>query len=546
MPPRIERQAAAAPPAARQAGVASEKPEKSELADAQLRPTNAAHPAPAEIAAAKPSGRWDRPAEARAATPEPSRFAPPPRGAALFRPKAPVPEPAPPEDEPPDLAAFGEGANEEDGYEPGTLVPEDLDALPIYGEDELPPFPDELEELERRRPRRGLFLGAGALAVVLAAGVAYVMLRSESSVATPPIIAADASPAKIVPAATPASNDEQNKLIYDRVNGGQSADGTKLVTPGDDKVAAAPAASADENNPISRVIAPGGPGFDQPAKAGDAAASGDPPADAPAATEGDNGQISPKKVRTVVVRPDMTVVSSKAASADDAGKLPAGASPAVPPAAGPTADANPDVPPKTTQMDAVVDNGKGLPIAVNADPLGANGGGDKTGAVATPGGGASGARAAAAGSVPASDDAASAAPVANDGAAAEPAAVAKPPTPPAKPADKPVVLASRGPIDLTPSKGAKPSPAVPAAAPAGSAFVQVSAQKSEDAAKSAYRDLQAKFPTIFGKLDPNIQRADLGDKGVYFRVRVGPFASADAQKVCGNYKAAGGDCIIAH
>ena len=90
----------------------------------------------------------------------------------------------------------------------------------------------------------------------------------------------------------------------------------------------------------------------------------------------------------------------------------------------------------------------------------------------------------------------------------------------------------------------EPTPEAPAAQSDG-AVVQVSAQKSESAAKSIYRGLRVKFPAIFGKLHPNIQRADLGDKGVYYRVRVGPFALADAKKICGNYKAAGGDCVIA-
>ena len=142
--------------------------------------------------------------------------------------------------------------------------PEDLDVLPqLYDEDdnELPPFPDELEELSSRRPRRGLLAGAAVLAVVLAAGVAFVMSRSESSVATPPVITADATPAKIAPAATPTDNGEQGKLFQDRVGGAQSADGTKLVTPGDEPVADSPATATDANNPISRVIAPGGPGF---------------------------------------------------------------------------------------------------------------------------------------------------------------------------------------------------------------------------------------------------------------------------------------------
>ena len=90
----------------------------------------------------------------------------------------------------------------------------------------------------------------------------------------------------------------------------------------------------------------------------------------------------------------------------------------------------------------------------------------------------------------------------------------------------------------------EPTPDSPAAQLDG-AFVQVSAQKSESAAKSIYRGLRVKFPAIFGKLHPNIQRADLGDKRVYYRVRVGPFALADAKKICGNYKAAGSDCVIA-
>jgi hypothetical protein len=81
-------------------------------------------------------------------------------------------------------------------------------------------------------------------------------------------------------------------------------------------------------------------------------------------------------------------------------------------------------------------------------------------------------------------------------------------------------------------------------ASSGEAFLQLSAQKLEIAAKSTYRDLQVKFPAIFSKLDPNIQRTDLGDKGVYYRLRVGPFASAEAQKICGSYKAAGGSCFI--
>ena len=76
-------------------------------------------------------------------------------------------------------------------------------------------------------------------------------------------------------------------------------------------------------------------------------------------------------------------------------------------------------------------------------------------------------------------------------------------------------------------------------------MVQVSSQRSEDAARATFRDLQTRYPGILGGYNANIQRADLGDRGIYFRVRVGPFASADAQSLCSALKNAGGDCILA-
>ena len=42
-----------------------------------------------------------------------------------------------------------------------------------------------------------------------------------------------------------------------------------------------------------------------------------------------------------------------------------------------------------------------------------------------------------------------------------------------------------------------------------------------------------------------IKRADLGDKGVYYRAMVGPFGSSDeASQLCGSLKTAGGQCVI--
>ena len=40
-------------------------------------------------------------------------------------------------------------------------------------------------------------------------------------------------------------------------------------------------------------------------------------------------------------------------------------------------------------------------------------------------------------------------------------------------------------------------------------------------------------------------RADLGDKGVFYRAMVGPFGSQDeAAQFCGSLKTAGGQCVV--
>jgi len=89
--------------------------------------------------------------------------------------------------------------------------------------------------------------------------------------------------------------------------------------------------------------------------------------------------------------------------------------------------------------------------------------------------------------------------------------------------------------------------AVPAVAPSsgGGYAVQVTSQRSEGEAQTAFRALQAKYPNQLSGRAPIIRRADLGDKGTYYRALVGPFASAEeAAGLCNGLKAAGGTCIV--
>jgi cell division protein FtsN len=66
-----------------------------------------------------------------------------------------------------------------------------------------------------------------------------------------------------------------------------------------------------------------------------------------------------------------------------------------------------------------------------------------------------------------------------------------------------------------------------------------------DQAQSSFAGMKRQFPSFLGPLSADIQEADLGAKGTYFRVRVGPYATrGEAIKVCEGLKAAGGSCIV--
>ena len=75
--------------------------------------------------------------------------------------------------------------------------------------------------------------------------------------------------------------------------------------------------------------------------------------------------------------------------------------------------------------------------------------------------------------------------------------------------------------------------------------VQVTSERSESNAQAALQALQAKYPNQLSGRQPIIRRADLGAKGTYYRVLVGPFASVEeAAGLSSRLKAAGGNCIV--
>ncbi|MEO8301390.1 MAG: SPOR domain-containing protein [Rhizomicrobium sp.] len=90
-----------------------------------------------------------------------------------------------------------------------------------------------------------------------------------------------------------------------------------------------------------------------------------------------------------------------------------------------------------------------------------------------------------------------------------------------------------------------PAAAKPAAPAAAGAFVlQIGAFKSQAEAETAWRTYKAKHAALLSGYSDNIQQVDLGEKGTWYRLRVGGLADREvATALCDRLKADGGACI---
>jgi hypothetical protein len=125
-------------------------------------------------------------------------------------------------------------------------------------------------------------------------------------------------------------------------------------------------------------------------------------------------------------------------------------------------------------------------------------------------------------------------------------------------ANPPMAISPQSAQDSVPAPAAEPRARVaatnpaqtePAASPAASGgggyLVQISSQRNEADAQSSFKALQGKFPSVLGSQTPVIKRADLGEKGVYYRAMVGPFGTSDeAAQFCNSLRSAGGQCFV--
>ncbi|NHK29019.1 hypothetical protein FF098_013935 [Parvularcula flava] len=109
-----------------------------------------------------------------------------------------------------------------------------------------------------------------------------------------------------------------------------------------------------------------------------------------------------------------------------------------------------------------------------------------------------------------------------------------------QPATTPAQTAS-----TTPAQTPASTPSTTTAPVSGTHVVQVGAFGSDAEANTFYDRLNDRYTTLMSGKRPDIQVADLGDRGVFHRLRIGPFTSYDAaSNWCGQLKAAGQDCLV--
>ena len=76
-------------------------------------------------------------------------------------------------------------------------------------------------------------------------------------------------------------------------------------------------------------------------------------------------------------------------------------------------------------------------------------------------------------------------------------------------------------------------------------YIQLLSVKSESDAKTGWEKMKKQFSSQLGGLGVRVQKADLGERGVYYRLQAGPVAQAKAKSICAalDGKRQGG-CIV--
>ncbi|MEA1675197.1 SPOR domain-containing protein [Nitrospirillum sp. BR 11163] len=132
-----------------------------------------------------------------------------------------------------------------------------------------------------------------------------------------------------------------------------------------------------------------------------------------------------------------------------------------------------------------------------------------------------------------------------------PTPLVPPPQPPPQPvAPKPIAAApvtpAPKPAEKPADKPVAPAAAAPTATGGGSMKLQFASIPSEPQAEAEMQRIQRKHASVLGGLSLRLVKADLGAKGIYYRVQSGPVDEAQAKRICEAVRAAKDGCIPVH
>lgn len=347
---------------------------------------------------------------------------------------------------------------------------------------------------------------AGTLLLAAGFGLYWVLGMGGGDPATAPVLTADAAPAKVEPAVTPVTAAEPSgSVIFDEIAGGSAGDVETLVSR--DETAGASVAE------VARTVTP---------VVEEAAETG----------------LANRKVRTVTVRPDGTIVS-----ADDA-------------IAG--TEALPVERPNVPEIEGEgIEPSELLTAAVSeTDPGGvataAEGAVDPIAALVAETGEAT--------TTPLDEPAPLDVAALDTGDTVQPVfdGSLTPPIPMPRPSDRGSlvgggsVAATATPAGVLVNEPAstplvavtqgETAAAAPAATRSG-AYAQIASLPTESDAQSQVRAQTGRFGSLFNGASLEVRRVDLGAKGVWYRVVLPVSSFQEATQVCATIEANGGDCI---
>ncbi|WP_077961356.1 SPOR domain-containing protein [Ensifer adhaerens] len=355
-----------------------------------------------------------------------------------------------------------------------------------------------------RRSQRTMLLAASVAGVIILGGAAvYAWMGGSDAVTSaegPKIILADKAPVKIVPEEKGGKTvPNQDKAVYDRVAGAQAGAPQQeaLVSSTEEPMDVVqktltpetlPLEGSDDGENLQTALPTD--------EDGDRLLPDGANAETAAQDEDKTPAVAPRKVRTMIVKPDGTLVAREepvaAPATDVAGTTqPLPATPSNEVAAAGQASANTDQVALAATGNANIEQ---VPVR-NVTTTAATG--------------------------------------------------EKAPTPQSRPAAQPVEN-----VQPAQEQAALPAETQPAqqvataSVPAGGYFIQVASLPSEAEAQKSYNSLSSKFGSVIGGRGVDIRKAEIAGKGTYYRVRIPAGSKEEANALCTKYKGAGGSCLV--